>query len=256
MLIGSHLVRAVLVVVLIAVLSPPRWRCCSGCCSSSSSSADPPSRPTRCCSRTSSPTGGSTRAFGLNTLAEQVNQAIGLAVGGIVVTTASATQGLVFDLATFLVAAAVLAGPSLDATWAPAEGLTGFIRDAIEGGRHLFTNRVLTYLLLLSVTSTLAMAAEAVAIPKQHPHSPAWAACSWLRRSWGQSPGLLVVSRLGAVKQNRSVLWMSRPCRCPLLITVVEPPLRSSGWRGSPAARCRPSCCPSSRPSPCSCPPP
>ena len=39
----------------------PRWRCCSGCCSSSSSSADPPSRPTRCCSRTSSPTGGSTR---------------------------------------------------------------------------------------------------------------------------------------------------------------------------------------------------
>ena len=41
----------------------------------------------------------------------------------------------------------------------------------------------------------------------------------------GAVAGLLVVSRLGAVKQNRSVLWMSLTMPLPLLITVVEPPL-------------------------------
>lgn len=231
-LIGSHLVRAVLVVVLIAaVLSQAPVAMLLGLLFVLELFGGPTVAANQMLLTDLFPDRRLyARAFGLNTLAEQVNQAIGLAVGGIVVTTASATQGLLFDLATFLVAAAVLARAIArrEPLGHPQEGLTGFIRDAIEGGRHLFTNRVLTYLLLLSVTSTLAMAApEAVAIPyvNTHTDSPAWGGLLMAAPILGAVAGLLVVSRLGAVKQNRSVLWMSLTMPLPLLITVVEPPL-------------------------------
>ena len=170
------------------------------------------------------------RAFGVNTLAEQVNQAIGLAVGGVVVTTTSATQGLLFDLATFLVASAVLARviPRRDPLGEAEQGLRGFARDVVEGGRHLFANRVLTALLLLSVTSTLAMAApEAVAIPyvNTHTDSPAWGGLLMAAPILGAVVGLLLMSRMGAERQNRSMLWMALTMPLPLLVTVVEPPL-------------------------------
>jgi MFS family permease len=170
------------------------------------------------------------KAFGLNTLAEQVNQAIGLAIGGLVVTATSATQGLLFDLGTFLVAAAVLAYavPRHDPVGRPQEGVTGFVRDVVEGGRHLFHDRVLTSLLLLSCTSTLAMAApEAVAIPYVNTHTdrPSWGGLLMAAPILGAVVGLLVLSRFRAEAQNRSVLGMALVMPLPLLVTVFEPPL-------------------------------
>jgi MFS family permease len=170
------------------------------------------------------------RAFGLNTLAEQVNQAIGLAVGGVVVTVASASQGLLFDLVTFLVAAVVVARvvPRADPIAEAGEGLVGFVRDIVEGGRHLLDDRLLTALLSLSVVSALAMAApEAVAIPYVNTHSdaPAWGGLLMAAPILGAVAGLLVMSRQGAERQNRSVLWMALLMPVPLLVTVLEPPL-------------------------------
>ncbi|MDF2094161.1 MFS transporter [Knoellia sp. 3-2P3] len=170
------------------------------------------------------------KAFGLTTLAEQTNQAIGLAVGGLVVTMTSPVQGLFFDLVTFLVAAAVLAVvvPRRDPVGMAQEGISGFVRDVLEGGRHLFHNRVLTSLLLLSITSTLAMAApEAVAIPYVNTHTdqPGWGGMLMAAPILGAVVGLLVVSRFGAEEQNRSVLAMALVMPLPLLVTVFEPPL-------------------------------
>lgn len=170
------------------------------------------------------------KAFGLTTLAEQVNQAIGLAIGGVVVTMTSPVQGLLFDLVTFAVAAVVVAAvvPRRDPVGSAQEGLSGFVRDVLEGGRHLFHNRVLTSLLLLSVTSTLAMAApEAVAIPYVNTHTdqPGWGGLLMAAPILGAVVGLLVLSRFGAEEQNRSVLAMSLVMPLPLLVTVFEPPL-------------------------------
>ena len=53
-----------------------------------------------------------TRAMGLNSLAEQVNQVIGLGIGGVVVFAVGATNALWFDLATFLLGAA-RGGPTI-----------------------------------------------------------------------------------------------------------------------------------------------
>ena len=50
-----------------------------------------------------------TRAVGLNNLSEQVNQVIGLGVGGVIVFAVGATNALWFDLATFLISALVVA---------------------------------------------------------------------------------------------------------------------------------------------------
>ncbi len=170
------------------------------------------------------------KAFGLNTLAEQTNQAIGLAIGGVVVTATSPVQGLLFDLVTFLVAAVVLGVvvPRRDPVGLAQDGVTGFVRDILEGGRHLFHNRVLTSLLMLSLTSTLAMAApEAVAIPYVNTHAgqPGWGGLLMAAPILGAVAGLLVVSRFGAEEQNRSVLGMALVMPVPLLVTVFEPPL-------------------------------
>ena len=100
------------------------------------------------------------------------------------------------------VAAAVLARviPRRDPLGEAEQGLRGFARDVVEGGRHLFANRVLTALLLLSVTSTLAMAApEAVAIPyvNTHTDSPAWGGLLMAAPILGAVVGLLLMSRMG-----------------------------------------------------------
>lgn len=171
-----------------------------------------------------------TKAFGLNTLAEQVNQAVGLAVGGAVVATIGAAQGLLFDFVTFLVAAAVLAAvvPLRRAHGEARTGLHGYLRDAVDGARHLLQSRILAALLSLSVVSTLAMAApEAVAIPYADAHtgSGAWGGLLMAAPILGAVAGLLVVSRLTPEQQSRFLPGMALAMPLPLLVTVLEPPL-------------------------------
>lgn len=169
------------------------------------------------------------RAFGLNTLAEQVNQAIGLAVGGALLSVLQPTHGLAFDLLTFLVAALVLwrVIPRREPQSPVQGGIAGFFRDAVAGGRHLFADRLLTALVLLSVTSTLAIAApEAVAIPYADTHgAPAWGGLLMAAPILGAVAGLLVLGRWRAERQNSSVLWMALVMPVPLLVTVFEPAL-------------------------------
>ena len=170
------------------------------------------------------------RAFGLNTLAEQVNQAVGLAVGGAFVGLIGATGGLALDLVTFVVGAAVLAVvvPSRPPVAQSQHGVLGFLRDTIGGGGRRFGYRLLTSLLLLSVTSTLAMSApEAVAIPYADTHmgSSTWGGLLMAAPILGAVVGLLVLGRLPAETQSRSVLPLALLMPLPLLVTVLEPAL-------------------------------
>jgi MFS family permease len=99
----------------------------------------------------------------------------------------------------------------------------------MSAGGHLFTNRLLAALLVLSVTSTLAMSApEAVAIPYADTHtgSSTWGGLLMAAPILGAVVGLLVLGRLPAERQSRSVLPMALLMPFPLLVTVVEPPLQ------------------------------
>lgn len=171
-----------------------------------------------------------TRAFGLNTLAEQVNQAVGLAVGGAVVALIGPRRGLVFDLLTFVAAAAVLGVvvPRRPPHSPPSAGLRGFVDDVVDGCRHVRGNPPLLALLILSLVSTLAMVApEAVALPYVAAARGSGALGGILMAApiLGAAAGLLVISRLPVETQHRSMLWMALAMPLPLLVTVAEPPL-------------------------------
>lgn len=171
-----------------------------------------------------------TRAFGLNTLAEQVNQAVGLAVGGAVVALIGPRRGLVFDLLTFVAAAAVLGVvvPRRPPLMGASAGLRGFVDDLVAGCRHVRGDPPLLALLTLSLVSTLAMVApEAVALPYVAAARGSGALGGILMAApiLGAAAGLLVVSRLPVETQHRSMLWMALAMPLPLLVTVAEPPL-------------------------------
>jgi MFS family permease len=59
------------------------------------------------------------RAMGLSALAEQANQALGLALGGIVVAALGPARGLAIDFVTFVISAVVVAGrpPCTSGAW-------------------------------------------------------------------------------------------------------------------------------------------
>ena len=170
------------------------------------------------------------RAFGLTTLATQVNQAIGLALGGVVVGLVGDTTALLLDLATFLVGAVVLAVVTppkavVDGADGPLSGLLG---DLAEGWRQIRTSSVLTMLLLLSLASALAAAApEAVALPyaSDHAGSSAWGGLLMAAPILGAVAGLLLLGRLSAERQFRLVLRLALVMPLPLLVTIFEPPL-------------------------------
>src|ERR1019366_9147662 len=107
------------------------------------------------------------RALGLGTMSEQINQAIGLTLGGFVVAWVGAVRGLVFDLVTFLLSALVITVvvSAKAIRGSPSAGVIGFFRDIGDGATYLFRHPVLVFLLALSLSSVWAIAApEAVAI--------------------------------------------------------------------------------------------
>jgi len=167
------------------------------------------------------------RAFGLNTLATQVNQAIGLAVGGAVVGVLGDTKALMLDLATFVVGAAVLAGIRPRASGVARDD-TSFVRDLVAGWRQIRGNRVLTRLLALSLVSGLGIAApEAVALPyaSTHTGSSAWGGLLMAAPIVGAVAGLLLIGRLPAERQSGLIMRLALLMPLPLLVTVFEPHL-------------------------------
>jgi MFS family permease len=168
------------------------------------------------------------RAFGLTTLATQVNQAIGLALGGAVVGLVGESKALVLDLVTFLVGATVLALVTPPrARLEPGEAqLASLAGDLKRGWHEIRASRVLTLLLVLSLSSALAMAApEAVALPyaSDHSGSPTWGGLLMAAPILGAVAGLLLIGRLTAERQSRLVMRLALLMPVPLLVTVFEP---------------------------------
>lgn len=173
------------------------------------------------------------RARGVAVLAEQVNQAIGLAVGGVVVALLSPRAALAADAAAFALSAALfaLAVRARAVAARPTPGVGGFFRDVGDGARYLAGHRVLVALLLLSLVSVWAIAApEAVAIPYVLDHDlPEWAG-GFLMASpvAGAVLGVVLVGRWQPEVAGARMLPMALLMPAPLLLTAVLP--ATSAW--------------------------
>ncbi|WP_457255589.1 MFS transporter [Pedococcus sp. P5_B7] len=171
-----------------------------------------------------------TRAFGLSTLAAQVNQAIGLAIGGAVVSLMGDTKALLLDLLTFIVGAAILTlvKPPKSVVVPDDAPLLSMLADLRQGWRQIRASRVLLSMLGLSLASALAIAApEAVALPyaAQHSTSSTWGGLLMASPILGAVVGLLLIGRLPAERQSSLVLRLALLTPLPLLATIFEPPL-------------------------------
>jgi MFS family permease len=170
------------------------------------------------------------RALGLGTISEQVNQAIGLTLGGFVVAWVGTINGLIFDLATFLISALVITVvvKAQAVRGEPSAGLQGFFRDIGRGARYLFGNPVLVSLLALSLCSVWAIAApEAVAIAYAQEQSGSARLGGLLMAAsiFGALSGLVMVGRWQPERQNSRIIVMALLMPLPLLMTAFAPPL-------------------------------
>ena len=168
------------------------------------------------------------RAFGLNTLSNQVNQAIGFVLGGSIVALTGPHLALGFDVVTFvLVVAVLLLVVRRRPPPAAADG-RGLVGDLVGALRALSANRVLVALLGLSVVSVPAIAApEAVAIPYAAAQGwpDAWRGLLLAAPVTGAVLGVLVLGRLPATRQLQLMLPMALAMPVPLLLTLTEPPV-------------------------------
>src|SRR4051812_26183432 len=154
-----------------------------------------------------------TRAIGLNGLSEQVNQVIGLGIGGVVVFAVGATNALWFDLATFLLGAVVVALTirHRPVVGTPSAGLGGYFRDIVAGGRYLAHHRVLAAMLALSLATSWAIAApEAVALAYAAEAGEArYGGLLMAAPMAGAVVGLLVLGRWQPRDQNGRIIIMA-----------------------------------------------
>jgi MFS family permease len=170
------------------------------------------------------------RALGLGTMSEQINQAIGLTLGGFVVAAVGPVRGLVFDLGTFLLSALVITvvvkAQAVRGT--PSAGVVGFFHDIRDGASYLFRHAVLVSLLGLSLCSVWAIAApEAVAIAYAQDQSGSTRLGGLLMAApiFGAVAGLVMVGRWQPQRQNSRIIVMALLMPVPLLLTVFAPSL-------------------------------
>ena len=170
------------------------------------------------------------RALGLRTMSDQVNQAIGLGLGGLVVAWVGPELGLWCDLATFVLSGVVIAlvvrVEAIRGT--PSAGVVGFFQDIGEGARYLFHNGVLASLLALSLCSVWAIAApEAVAIAYAQGSSGSAGLGGLLMAApiLGTVVGLLMVGHWQPERQNSRMIVLALLMPLPLVVTVFAPPL-------------------------------
>jgi MFS family permease len=170
------------------------------------------------------------RALGLGTMSEQINQAIGLTLGGFVVAWVGAVRGLAFDLVTFLLSALVITVVVRVhvVRGTPSAGVIGFFRDIGDGATYLFRHPVLTSLIALSLCSVWAIAApEAVAIAYAQDQSGSTRFGGLLMAApvFGAVVGLVMVGRWQPERQNSRIIVMALLMPLPLLGTVFAPPV-------------------------------
>lgn len=166
------------------------------------------------------------RAVVLLALSEQVNQALGLALGGGLIALVGAQIGLAIDLVTFLVAALVvaLAAPLRPVTGEHGRGLGGFFRDIRVAAGDLASHPVLARFVLLSAVAGVGIVApEALAIPLAG--SGGWGGLLMASPILGAVVGILLMGLLDVHRQNASILPVALVMPLPLLVTALQPPV-------------------------------
>ncbi len=169
------------------------------------------------------------RAVGLGAMSEQFNQAVGLAIGGGLVAVLGPGAGLVFDLLTFLAAAAVIfvVVELRPVTGPRGKGLRGFVRDLTSAGRDLARHPVLARLVALSAVAGLAIAApEALAIPIADQNGwGGWGGVLMAAPIVGAFVGIILIGRLHVRTQNRLIVPLALGMPLPLLAVALHPPI-------------------------------
>lgn len=153
----------------------------------------------------------------------QVNQVVGLAIAGVLVTLLSPRGALVVDAVTFLVSFLVVQRTLRHrAAVTHSSRLSGLWRDFRDGARIVFADRVRRNLLLLGwgVTPFL-IAPEAVALAYAHArgHSDAVGALLMASLPTGTAVGAFLLSRLPAPRQVAGILPLAALACVPLLLT-------------------------------------
>lgn len=164
------------------------------------------------------------RAMGLSALAEQANQALGLALGGVVVAGLGAIGGLTADLVTFVVSAVVVA-VVVTAHPAPGEarpGVAGFFSDLGTAVGVVAGHRILRRLLALSLVATIGMAApEAAALP--YAGDAGFGGLLMACPIAGAAVGVVIVSRWAPDVSNGRIIAMALAMPVPLLFMAFRP---------------------------------
>ena len=166
------------------------------------------------------------RAVGLSAMAEQVNQALGLALGGGLVALVGPRVGLLIDFGTFVVAAIVIlvVVQSRPVDGSRGKGVRGFVRDLGSAIGDLAGHTVLARLMALSAVASLGIAApEALAIPIAGQNG--WGGVLMATPIVGAVVGILVIGRFDVHRQNASIVPLALAMPVPLLLTAVHPPV-------------------------------
>lgn len=166
------------------------------------------------------------RAMGLSALTEQANQALGLALGGIIVAGLGPARGLVLDFVTFVVSAVVI-GMVVRARPVPGQprpGLVGFFADLGTAAGVVARHRILRRLLGLSLVAALGISApEAVALP--YAGNAGFGGLLMACPIAGAALGVVVVSRWDPHVSNARIIAMALAMPVPLLLTAFRPPI-------------------------------
>ncbi len=181
---------------------------------------------------------------GLMRVLSQLDQVIGLVLGGLVVSVVHAAGALAFDAATFglsflLVAVLVRARP------APAEERVSFgllLADLRAGSATIAADPVLRVLILLGWSATFfLLAPEAVALGYARDQGRSALAGSLLLAAVpaGATLGALLVGRLAVARQIRAILPLAAAACLPLLLTGLDLPVAPTVGLWAVAGACQ-----------------
>ena len=160
----------------------------------------------------------------------QLNQVIGLGLGGIIVGLFGPNLALGADAASF-VASAVLLGSFVRHRPAALDlglpGLHDLVRDTREGVAYLRRDVPLRWLIALAWVMLLTLVApEAVALPYARAHADSTAIGGFLLATvpLGAAVGVVVVNRWTSSQQVRRLLPLATMAPMPLLLLAFDPP--------------------------------
>lgn len=167
----------------------------------------------------------------LSALSHQLNQAVGLLVGGGLLALLSPRTALLVDAATFVVSAAVLAvtvraRPAVAPPVVP--GLRGYLHDLAVGARHVFGTPVLRALALYTwVMALCCLVPEGVGLAYARSAGAGDAAGALLVAAGpaGFTLGILLLQRVPAPTRVDRLLLLLAGAVAPLLLTSLRPPL-------------------------------